>query len=426
MGNAGAEGRAVRYPWRLTWRQAEILRAQERYLCLVAGRRFGKTIVAVAWLVAEILSRPPGALGYYVLPYRVMAKAIAWDVLKASTRSLRVGKPNESELCVYLPGDRKIALKGADDPETLEGVGLSAAVLDEFARMKLAAWERSLRPALSDHQGRVLFIGKPRGRNHLKDFYERGRGATKRPEWRSWLYRTVDGGFVPQSDIDEARRDLPPRIFRQEYEASFEVLAGRVFEEFSREYQAKGGHVVAASELPAHFNEVAIGIDWGFTHPGVAAALGDAGGKVVIAAEEFHREFRIPQWEAALTRMKVRFPGARWFADPSRPDLIASFSESVGITIEPAVNDVMEGILEVMKLVHPREDLGGPRLAVSDACPNIIDGLDGYLWATDAEGNSLERPLKVGDDAADAVRYGAMGLRKRFYVGDVEDDWMDR
>lgn len=421
----GSEAREVTYPWRLTWRQAEILRATERYLCLVAGRRFGKTIVAVAWLVSEILSRPPGALGYYVLPYRVMAKAIAWDVLKAATRSIRVGKPNESELCVYLPGDRKIALKGADDPETLEGVGLSAAVLDEFARMKLAAWERSLRPALSDHQGRVLFIGKPRGRNHLKDFYERGRGVTKRADWRSWLYRTIDGGFVPQSDIDEARRDLPPRIFRQEYEASFEVLAGRIFEDFSREYSDAGGHVVRAASVPKHFNEVAIGIDWGFTHPGVAAALGESGGRVTIVAEEFHREFRIPQWEAALRRLKTRFPGGRWFADPSRPDLIASFSESVGITIEPAVNDVMEGILEVMKLMHPREDLG-TRLLVSDECPNIIDGLDAYLWATDSEGNSLERPLKQGDDAADAVRYAAMGLRKRTYVGALDDDWMDR
>ncbi|MFO0610786.1 MAG: hypothetical protein U0324_46925 [Polyangiales bacterium] len=422
----GAGTRDVRYPWRLTWRQAEILRATERYLVLVAGRRFGKTILAVAWLVMEILSRPPGALGYYVLPYRVMAKAIAWDALKQATRGLRVGKANESELCVDLPGGRKIALKGADDPETLEGVALSAAVLDEFARMKLAAWERSLRPALSDKQGRVLFIGKPRGRNHLKDFYERGRGATRRRGWRSWLYRTCDGGFVPQSDIDEARRDLPPRIFRQEYEASFEVLAGRIYEEFSREYRA-AGHVVRAAEVPAEFNRVSIGIDWGFTHPGVATALGEAaGGKVYVAAEEFHREFRIPQWEAALKRLKGRFPGADWFADPSRPDLIASFSQSIGVAIEPAENDVMEGILEVMKLVHPREDLGGPILEVSDACPNVIDGLDGYLWATDAEGNSIEKPLKVGDDAADSVRYSAMGLRRKHYVGAVDDDWMDR
>ena len=132
--------RRVEFPWRLTWRQAELLRATERYLVLVAGRRFGKTICAITWLCREILAKPPGALGYYVAPYRVMAKAIAWDVLKQATRKFRVGLPNESELSVTLPGDRKIVLKGADDPETLEGVGLSAAVIVEVARMKLAAW----------------------------------------------------------------------------------------------------------------------------------------------------------------------------------------------------------------------------------------------------------------------------------------------
>ena len=67
------------------------------------------------------------------------------------------------------------------------------------------------------------------------------------------------------------------------------------------------------------------------------------------------------------------------------------------------------GILDVMKLVHPHEGLG-PRLCVSDACPAVIEGLDGYLWQTDAEGNSKEKPRKVDDDAADAFRYGARGL----------------
>ena len=106
-------------------------------------------------------------------------------------------------------------------------------------------------------------------------------------------------------------------------------------------------------------------------------------------------------------------------------DVIATFSQAVGVTIEAAENDVMDGILEVMKLVHPREDLACPRMAVSDECPNVIEGLDGYLWATDREGNSIEKPLKVGDDAADAVRYAAMGLRRKFYVGAVDDNWMD-
>lgn len=416
----------MKLPWRLTWRQAEILNAPERFLVLVAGRRFGKTILAVVWLIVQVMRGRPGALGYYVLPYRKQAKSIAWEVLKHATRHIRIAK-DETELSVTLPGGRRVVLQGADDPERLEGVGLTACVLDEFGKMKLAAWEKSVRPMLSDHNGRALIIGKPRGRNHLKRFYDRGRGATKERDWRSWIYTTADGGFVSLADIAEAERTLPPRIFRQEYLASFEVLAGRVYEEFSREY-SPAGHVVPAAMVPpaSAFNAVIIGIDWGFTHPGVAVAIGEAaGGRCYAAAEEFHQEFRVDQWEIALGRLKARFPGAEWRADPSRPDLIATFSDKLGITIEPAVNDVNDGILEVMKLVHPIEGLG-PTMVISDECPHVIEGLDSYLWDTNAQGEPLERPLKKNDDAADAVRYAGATIRRRWAVGRVDDaDLMD-
>jgi hypothetical protein len=400
------------YPRRLTWRQAEILRATERYLVLVAGRRFGKTTLAVAWLVQEILRGSLGALAYYVLPFRHQAKAVAWDELKRATKGLRVCDPNESELTVTLRGERKIALKGADDPESLEGVGLQAVVLDEFARMKLAAWERSLRPALSDKNGRALFIGKPRGRNHLHKFFRQGHGPTRVNGWRAWQFRTIDGGFVSAEDVAEAQRDLPPKIFRQEYLATFETLAGRIYEEFLLAAPPRG-HVLPAQHVPPAntFESVAIGIDWGFTNPFAAVAMGDNGGRRVVAAEEFGAEFSTEMVEAALGRLVERFPEAQLFADPARPDLIDEFSRRLNRTILGATNDVHEGLLELMTLVHPREGLG-PRLLVSDECPRTIEGLDGYVWDTDREGNALERPRKKNDHTADATRYAAMGLRQ--------------
>lgn len=424
----------MRYPRRLTWRQAEILRATERFLVLVAGRRFGKTVLAVAWLVACVLAHhartgQPG-IAYYVLPFRHQAKKVAWDELKRATRALRAGKPNETELSVTLRDGGRIQLQGADDPESLEGVGLCAVVCDEFARMKFAAWEKSLRPALADHQGRALLIGKPRGHNHLKTVWEYGRGATKREGWRSWQFRTVDGGFVSQSDIDEARRDLPPRIFRQEYEASFETLAGRVYEEYSTEY-APQGHVLRATEVPepSAFARGSIGVDWGFTHPFAAVGIGESGGRRVVTAEAFAAEFRIEQVEKALAALRDRCTGWSWYADPSRPDLIKHFSEKLRVNIEPADNDVDEGLLELMRDFHPRvsptgEQLG-PQLFVSDACPNVVAGLDRYVWATDREGNSKEKPEKVHDDAADATRYARRGLSV-LDVGQVDDGWQDR
>lgn len=403
----------ITYPRKLTRRQAEIVKATERFLVLVAGRRFGKTVLAVAWLVLAVLTASAGALAYYVLPFRHQAKAVAWEELKRATRGFRVSA-NETELSVTLPGDRRIVLKGADDPESLEGVGLVAVVLDEFARMKLAAWEKSLRPALSDHSGRALIIGKPRGHNHLRDFFLHGQSATKRDGWRSWQYRTVDGGFVPESDIAEARRDLPPRIFRQEYEASFETLAGRIYEEFSPSV-----HVLAEPVDPRAFGAGCIGIDWGWTHPFAAEALGQGGGREVVVAEVVRAEFRLDDVASALASLRDQCPGWRWVADPSRPDLIREFSGRLGVEIEPAVNDVDDGILELSKALHVREGLG-PSLFVSPSCPELVRSLDSYVWDTDREGKPRNKPAKINDDAADALRYAKMGLVRRAHVGSYE------
>ncbi len=172
-------------------------------------------------------------------------------------------------------------------------------MVDELGRVKLAAWEKSLRPALSDNQGRVLFCGKPRGHNHLKDFYDRGTGATKQPGWTSWLYTTAEGGFVAASDIAEAKRDLPTRVYRQEYESTFESLAGRVYDGFTRRE-----HVVTAAEIERkyhvgaqwHFKRIVVGVDWGLTNNGVMLAVGEtATGQLVVVHEEVHANMLVAE-----------------------------------------------------------------------------------------------------------------------------------
>jgi len=403
----------IEYARTLTERQGEIFHATSRYLVLVAGRRFGKTILAIAWLVKEVLRGEPGALGYYVLPYRHQAKDVAWEELKFATKDMCVGKPNETELSVALPGRRRVVLKGADNPTSLEGVGLTAVVLDEFGHMKLSAWEKSIRPTLSDHNGRALIIGKPVGFNHLRDAYFRGTGPTKVPDWQSWQYRTIDGGFVPESDIAEAKRDLPSRIFRQEWEASFETLAGRVYDEFSTAV-----HVVDPVQ-PKAFGQGVIGIDWGWTHPFAAVAVGASGGRKVACAEVFRSEMNLTAIERALAQLRDRCPSFEWRADPSRPDLIREFSDRLGVTIRPANNDVDKGILEVATALHYTESKP-PSLFVARDCPSVVQGLDSYVWDTDREGNAKEKPLKIKDDAADALRYAMMGLARRASVGSHE------
>jgi hypothetical protein len=80
--------------------QMEVFRCPKRFRVLVAGRRFGKTQLALVELLRAACE--PGREAWYVAPTERQAKQIAWDRLKELTRGLQSGRPNESDLSIRL------------------------------------------------------------------------------------------------------------------------------------------------------------------------------------------------------------------------------------------------------------------------------------------------------------------------------------
>ena len=87
--------------------QWTVFRSAERFRVLAAGRRFGKTYLALAELWRAAWG--PNRLGWYVGPTYRQAKRIAWKPLKEMTREYRASKPNETDLSVELIGGGTIA-----------------------------------------------------------------------------------------------------------------------------------------------------------------------------------------------------------------------------------------------------------------------------------------------------------------------------
>jgi len=213
----------------LTDPQRQVWDSSARFKLLCSGRRFGKTYLCIARLIAWAVSKP-GSLNWYVTANYRMAKQIAWRQLKTMVPADVCIKRNESELSVELSNGSIIALKGAENADSLRGVSLSTLVIDEAAYVKQEAWEMVLRPALSDQGGPAWFITTPAGLNWFHDLWEQ---AQNQKDWRTFSYTTVEGGNVPAEEIEAARRTLDERTFRQEYLASFETLSGRVYPNFS-------------------------------------------------------------------------------------------------------------------------------------------------------------------------------------------------
>lgn len=222
--------------------QRMVLHDRRRYKVIVAGRRWGKTQISKISLILAAASKKK-QLVWYVAPTYQMARDIMWDDLKDSIPRAWIKKLNETRMVIYLVNGSRIHLKGADKPDSLRGVGLNFLVIDEAQDVAEDAWELVLSPTLTSTGGRAVFIGTPKSFNWLYDKYilgQRGdtyiddKGREVVNEWKSWQFPTITSPFIPPKEIAAKRRDMDPRSFRQEFEASFETMSGRVYYAFDR------------------------------------------------------------------------------------------------------------------------------------------------------------------------------------------------
>jgi hypothetical protein len=180
-------------------RQWTIFRSPQRFRVLAAGRRFGKTYLALTELCRAAWGTD--RLTWYMAPTYRQAKRIAWKPLEQMTREYWASRPNETDLSIELIGGGAIARRGAEHYDSLRGDGLDFVVLDEYASMAPEACSEVLRPALSDRLGRGLFIGTPKWLNHFYDLYQ---NAQEQAHWQAFRYTTEERGNVPPEEIESA------------------------------------------------------------------------------------------------------------------------------------------------------------------------------------------------------------------------------
>jgi phage FluMu gp28-like protein len=201
--------------------QREILSAKERFLFVDAGRRYGKTILGLNWLLEGACN--DGGENFWTAPIFAQSKMAFRSLMSAAHKgdALPAFKDiSQSELRVELVNGGVIHFKSADNPDSLRGAGVKRAVMDECARQQRDTFEEVLRPALSDTHGRLLGLSTPKGKNFFYELWTRGFDPAH-PDYRSWKFPTSDNPKVPAEDIEQARLSLPVDVFSQEYLAEF-------------------------------------------------------------------------------------------------------------------------------------------------------------------------------------------------------------
>ena len=112
----------------LTSPQKEVIENDSRFRVLVSGRRFGKTFLAINELAR--FARFPNKKVWYVAPSYRQAKSICWNDLKERLDKHKwIRDINNSDLTITLVNGSTISLRGADNEQSLRGVGLDFACL---------------------------------------------------------------------------------------------------------------------------------------------------------------------------------------------------------------------------------------------------------------------------------------------------------
>jgi len=376
----------------LTPIQNKIAKSKKRFRVVNAGRRLGKTILAVEEMLGVAVSKTDRRIAY-IAPTFQQARDIAWEHLKNRCKPITVDT-NESQLKIVVKtqqgGTSTITLKSWDAIESLRGQSFHFLVVDEVAMMRnfWAGWNEVLRPALTDTKGHAMFISTPKGFNHFHELYLR---ADEDPNYESFHATTYDNPHIDPDEIEEAKAQLPEDQFAQEYLADFRKVEGLVYKEFDRER-----HMFVTMPSESMILEKRGGIDFGHTNPAGILTVYQTKDRSYYVTDEYYERGKVTS--ELIQEMQSR-RCASWYPDPAEPDRIMEMRRA-GLSVNEVSKNVSAGINSVQKLFKQN------RLFIHLSCPNLLWELETYRYKPKrVDQNEAEEPVKENDHLCDALRY---------------------
>jgi phage terminase large subunit-like protein len=260
----------------------------KRFNVLACGRRFGKTVYGEHRLVPPMLAGHPVA--WFAPRFKYLNEV--WRDFRRTLLPVTSHK-NEQERRIELITGGSIDFWSLEDPDSGRGRKYKRVVIDEAAKAKNleAAWQEAIRPTLTDLEGDADLLSTPKGRNFFWKAYVKGLDPLE-PEWACWRMPTLANPFINPLEIEAARRQLPARVFAQEYEAEFLEDAGGVF----RCVPAAVDQGRCENEPPRKGETYFCGVDLARTQDFTVIAIFDSRGRQV-----YFERFNQISWERQIS-----------------------------------------------------------------------------------------------------------------------------
>ena len=367
-----------------------------KYAVLYGGAGSGKSYTAAQKIVYRMCSED----GHKFLIIRKVAATLRHSVFALFKNIIdkeelsELFKINESNLEItYLPNGNKAIFKGLDDPEKIKSIdGITSMWIEEATELTEVETPHGKKSDFdqldlrlrgkSKHYKQIIITFNPVSANHWikQKFFDNA------PEDCYTLKTT----YLDNPFIDDEYRQTMERL-RSQNEEYYKIYAlgewGSLEGIIYKEYET-------VERLPEYFEDEFVGLDFGYNHPFAIVHVRIDGKNLYVDELIYERD---KSNNEIIEKIEKEYPfvkNIQIYADSARPDLISDWRDS-GFIIDKANKSVFDGINTVKSF----------KLHVTRNSHNIKKELELYAWKTDKSGKTLDEPVKLNDDAMDALRY---------------------
>lgn len=374
-----------------------------RYSVCEASTKAGKTAGCIVWIMSEAMTKgQPNRSWWWVAPTYGVAK-IAYrrivNMLLRADPEKSLWDHNASEPYIRFKfNGAMIWFKGADNFDTLYGEDVFGAVIDESTRCSEHAWH-AVRSTLTATRGPVRIIGNVRGRKNWA--YRLGQQARSGdPDMcysKLTAYDAVDAGVLALREVEDAKRILPPDVFKQLYLAEPASDEGNPF---------GIDQIDAAAHPIVDGQAAAIGIDLGKEYDFTVVVGLDAGGRPVV----YQRWNQVP-WSDTIERISR-------IADVHRNAKFQIDATGVGQPIANQLQAAYPNRFSAFKFTRESKDrlMGGLASAIHQQTIRVpddsimLDELRSFEYVYHEHGVRYSAPEGMHDDCVCALALAVYGF----------------
>ena len=373
-------------------KQWRAMYCKARFSWTEASTKSGKTIGALSWLIElAVMGGRAGREYWWVAPIIAQSK-IAYRRAKRAIPP-QTYKANETELTLTLFNGAVLRFKGGDNPDSLYGEDVYAAVIDEASRMREEVWT-AIRSTITATRGPVRIIGNVKGRRNW--FYRMARqaeaGAPDSAYHRITAQDAIEAGVLVQEEIDAARLQLPESVARELFDAIASDDEGNPFT-----FDAIQRQILPMSAQPP----VVWGWDLARKQDWTVGIGLDAMGQVC----RFER-FQLP-WEEQIPRITGLIGGIRTVMDASGVgDPIVERIIRMGYRVEPYIftSASKQPLMEGLAVAIQSGDIWYPKGV-------IVNELEAFEYVYTRTGVKYSAPVGEWDDTVIALGLAVHGSK---------------